>query len=265
MSSISVHLIYFSPTGTTRTIVDRVAAELAAADIKTYDLTLLAEAPELRITDGVTIIGVPVYAGRVPEVCLQRMEQITAEGVPAILIALYGNREFEDALVELQDIAEAKGFKVIAAAAFIGEHSYSTPSKPIAAGRPDDNDFWKAAAFGQKIAGLLDKELVSERLAIPGDRPYKARPPRGPIAPTADPAHCTLCAACAKICPTAAIRVTGTLMETNADACILCCACVKICPEHARHLDHPMVQERRRMLVANCSHRKEPAIFMATS
>lgn len=63
----------------------------------------------------------------------------------AIIVVVYGNWDYVDALIELRDIAVKMGFKPIAAAAFIGEHSFSTEDSPIAYGRPDISDLNIAA------------------------------------------------------------------------------------------------------------------------
>lgn len=38
-------------------------------------------------------------------------------GTPAIAVCVYGNRDYDDALIELKDAIEANGFKTVAAAA----------------------------------------------------------------------------------------------------------------------------------------------------
>ena len=113
--SLTAHLIYFSPTGTTKKTTTSIAQGLGVKSVVHYDVTLPGSGTETVLSDGVAIIGIPVYAGRVPELCLQRMQRITAKGLPCVLVALYGNREFEDALVELRDFATRQGFKVVAA------------------------------------------------------------------------------------------------------------------------------------------------------
>ncbi|OHB25529.1 MAG: FeS-binding protein [Desulfuromonadaceae bacterium GWC2_58_13] len=254
------HLIYFSPTKTTKKIVEGIAAGLGSGEIEHYDLTRMEHGLDLRLSDGVAVIGVPVYAGRVPEVCLERMKNLSAAGVPALLVALYGNREFEDALVELRDLAICKGFSVIAAGAFIGEHSYSTGAQPIAVNRPDESDLRKAREFGAAIAKRMEKNSRLETPAMPGNVPYRERLPLGGIAPETDRDRCNLCGACVEVCPTFVIAATDEV-TTEAENCILCCACVKDCPEGARALNHPVVEGRREMLIKNCSKRREPELF----
>ena len=258
------HLIYFSPTKTTKKIVEQIAAGLNARECEHYDLTRMERGVDMELDDGLAIIGIPVYAGRTPEIVLKRIQKLSATGVPVVLVALYGNRAFEDALVELRDVVVSKGFTVVAAGAFIGEHSYATAKQPIAVNRPDMSDLQKAKEFGMAIAKELQKNCGKVTLQIPGDVPYKERAPLGGISPETDRKKCTLCAICAKVCPAFIITVSSDVI-TDAKNCIMCCACVKYCPEKARELKHPMIEGRREMLIKNCSERKEPAFFMNCS
>lgn len=261
----SIDIVYFSPTGTTRKIVEQIASGIGVTEICSHDLTLQTTFLTIPLKHELTLVGVPVYAGRVPEISAQRLEQLSGNNQPAVLVVLYGNRAYEDALIELQDIMEAKGFTVIAAAAFIGEHSYATHEYPIAVHRPDQDDLAKAFAFGQSVATQLHTGRLTPKPLIPGDRPYRDRLPRPVFAPDVDATRCSVCKTCLTHCPTSAIAIAEGVMSTDPADCILCCACIKICLEHARFLEHPMIQDRRKMLVANCSDRKEPAIFLAGS
>lgn len=260
MKANKVHLIYFSPTGTTRKIIDAVVDGLNPVRVNRYDLTFPFEKAEQHIVDGIAVIGAPVYAGRVPKDCLERLVNYKANGVPTVLVALYGNREFEDALVELRDVSIAQGFNVIAAGAFIGEHSYSTPERPIATGRPNTDDLGLAVKFGQNIAakmGLNDFNTPE----IDGNVPYKDRVEFGGVAPQTDAKICTLCGKCEEVCPVRVIEMSNSV-TTQAENCIMCSACVKICAEEARFFNHPMIKERRELLVKNCSSPKIPQIFL---
>ena len=46
-----------------------------------------------------------VYAGRVPALAVERLKGIKTSGVKCVIVAVYGNRAYEDALVEMQDVA----------------------------------------------------------------------------------------------------------------------------------------------------------------
>ena len=256
----NVHLIYFSPTGTTRKIIGAIVEGLGPEQVYYHDLTYPFAKTEQNIVDGVAVIGVPVYAGRVPKDCLERMAIYKADDVPTVLVALYGNREFEDALVELRDVAIAQGFNVIAAGAFIGEHSYSTQERPIAAGRPNGEDLSMAVKFGQDIAAKIELNDFHTP-EIDGNVPYKERVKFGGVAPETNAESCILCGRCAEVCPVGIITVSNSV-TTQAENCIMCSACVKICPVEARSFNHPVIEERRELLIKNCSTPKRPEIFL---
>ncbi len=260
MAHNDLHLIYFSPTGTTEKVMDAIAQGLNPAKMTRHDLTKAKEEQELCLDNGMAIIGIPVYAGRVPETCLQRLSGFSAQNIPTVLVALYGNRKFEDALVELRDVVTAKGFSVVAAGAFVGEHSYATPDYPVAVGRPDKGDLKLAQEFGQQVAAKLTNGPVSTP-HISGNVPYKERVTFGGVAPETDATGCHLCGECAGACPVDVISVDEAVI-TDAGHCIMCAACVRACPTKARTFDHPVVNHRRGLLVKNCSQPKAPTLFI---
>ncbi len=103
----STKLIYFSPTGTTRNIIEAIAQGIEPDTISAFDLTLPeTNKPQVDISGrDLAIIGAPVYDGRIPSDARKRLEHIDGDGAAAILLATCGNREYEDALLELKDIA----------------------------------------------------------------------------------------------------------------------------------------------------------------
>ncbi|HDP79577.1 MAG TPA: 4Fe-4S dicluster domain-containing protein, partial [Spirochaetes bacterium] len=241
MKNNSVTLIYFSPTGTTRRVLEAVAEGIGYTPVETVDLTPPAfmEGEGPAIDAGCALIGVPVYAGRVPLVAVERLKKIRARNVPAVLVVLYGNRAFEDALLELKEISTDAGFLPVAGAAFIGEHSFAREDAPIALGRPDESDLARAHDFGRRIKNKLGDHSAAggwAPLEVPGKVPYRERAPRAPAAPRSVVAACTLCGTCETVCPTGAVAVAARV-ETDPENCILCHACVKRCPTGARVMD----------------------------
>ena len=261
----TVKLIYFSPTRTTRKVLEGVAAGIDAESVEHLDLTLpAAEKGAEAIHADLAILGVPVYAGRVPQTAADRISRLKAKNIPAVIVAVYGNRAYEDALVELQDLAEAAGFTPIAAGAFIGEHSFSKAATPIALHRPDEKDMIEANAFGNRIRNKLDEardpvNMLS--LKVPGNHPYKERHAMPVGSPTTQEVLCTLCGNCADVCPVDAISVGDTVV-TDAVRCIYCCACIKICPTDARVMTVPKINEIAGMLSKICADRKAPEYFI---
>lgn len=191
---------------------------------------------------------------------------------PAVTLVVYGNRAYEDALIELTDLASEQGFKPVAGSAFIAQHSFSTPDVPIAEGRPDDSDLMKAREFGAKIREkLLAAGSLNDvpRVTVPGVRPYrdefrKSRAPKPgaePAAPVTRGELCTKCGRCVEVCPNEAI-IIGSAVETNRQACIRCYACIKGCPTGARVMTHPFFAREARWLHDAFPERKEPETYL---
>jgi ferredoxin len=260
-----VKLIYFSPTGTTQKVLESIAKGINIQDIEDFNLTLPQGAQQTipPFTDELVIIGAPVYGGRLPVEAINRFKQLKASNTLAILVVVYGNRDFEDALLELKNLAIALGFKPIAGGAFIGEHSFATKDVPIANGRPDSLDVQKAMAFGAKINGkvtALQSADAQTDLEIPGRFPYEGGVRSTSVSPVTQEDTCTVCGTCAGVCPTAAISINGSV-ATKTERCIRCCACVKSCPTGARVWEDSMIKSIAGWLNENCSARKEPQIY----
>ena len=265
MKNNTIKLLYFSPTGTTRKVLESIAKGITDSAVEHIDLTLPenGQKPVPPFKDEIVLIGVPVYGGRVPVEAIKRLQRITANKTLAIPVVVYGNREFEDALLELKNLATDLGFYPIAGAAFIGEHSFATRDAPIAIGRPDSQDAEIAKGFGAKIKekiSALQSLDSSIDLGIPGRFPYQSGPRAMVVAPVTKIDLCTLCGTCADVCPTAAISVDERV-ETTIDLCIRCCACVKSCPTAARVWEDSMMLTITNWLIENCGSRKEPQLF----
>ena len=167
MNFNTIRLVYFSPTKTTQKILEGIAQGTAIGKVEQLDLTPPeAKTPGLdEMQDELVLLGVPVYSGRVPLEAVPRLQRLKANRTPAVIIVVYGNREFEDALLELKDLARESGFIPVAGGAFIGEHSFANDTTPIANGRPDPEDLLKAKEFGMKIQEKM-KGIDSIRIFI---------------------------------------------------------------------------------------------------
>lgn len=245
-----VWAVYFSATNTTKKIVTAVAdrsAELLGAERMEYDFTLPAMRKEgfTAEKDDLVIFGTPVYAGRVPNVLLKYLAEIQGNGALAVPVVLFGNRNFDDGLIELRDILENTGFHTIAAAAFVGEHSFSNT---LAAGRPDAEDMEEAdkfaACLSEKVKGISADE-IPEKIHVEGvPHPYRGyyqpRDRKGvsidirKVKPLTSDA-CTDCKLCADVCPMGSISRENVREFTG--ICIKCGSCIKKCPEHAKYYE----------------------------
>lgn len=259
-------LVYFSPTRTTKRVLEGIVRGIKVSAVEHLDLTspgASAGAP-VDMHDELAIIGAPVYGGRIPPDAVRRLRRLKGHDTPAVIVVVYGNRAYEDALRELQDLVAAAGFRPVAGGAFVGEHSFSIAAMPIAAGRPDQADLDQARALGRRVQEKLEGVRNLDEMGplhVPGDVPYKERGKPSPIAPVTREAQCTLCEKCAIACPTAAITV-GDVVTTDPEACILCCACVKICPDDARVMADPRIERTTEWLYTNFGARKEPEVYV---
>ena len=256
----TIQPVYFSPTRTSGKIVHAIAEGMNIPVNKESELTYPTANQEITIRDTLAIIGVPTYAGRVAPTALERLKHLHGDSTPAVLVVLYGNRDYEDALIELRDWAKAQGFIPVAGGAFIGEHSYSTAEMPTAAGRPDAADTEIARNFGKTIILKLKEFNQPDEippLHVKGNFPYKENNPKTPATPSTVYELCTQCQYCIEICPTEAIELKEEI-ESDPETCIKCCACVKECPNGARIFNTPFTE----FLFKNFHDRKEPETFI---
>ena len=266
MKSQKIKLVYFSPTGTTKKVLEGIAKGINAEVSNVIDMTkpALRDSVTPPFGDDLVLIGAPVYAGRLPSLAAESFRRMKANKTPAVLVVLYGNREYEDALLELKDIAEISGFKPVACGAFIGEHSFSSDEIPLAQSRPDIADMEKAEAFGKEIADKLNEIESIDSMSdvhVSGNKPYREemKLPAMDFIEVTD--ECDNCGICAEVCPNSAIN-NDNAHSTDTEKCIFCCACIKFCPVGARVLKDGMIKDIVKHLSQSCKQRKEPETFL---
>jgi NAD-dependent dihydropyrimidine dehydrogenase PreA subunit/flavodoxin len=259
--------MYFSATDTTKKVVSGIAKKLSE-DFNNIDFTL----PEARknpvsfTEKDVVILGVPVYAGRVPNVLLKYLNTISGNGALAVSIVVYGNRNYDDALIELKDILELKGFKVIAGGAFIGEHAFS---KTLAQNRPDEKDMTIAGDFAHQILKKITTQDDLQDVAVKGNKPYeKYYMPKNldgipvdirKVTPKTND-DCLDCKLCANVCPMGSIDFED-VSKLNG-ICIKCGACIKKCPVQAKYYDNEDYLRHKHELEIQFAQRREPELFI---
>ena len=260
MRHSTLNLIYFSPTGGTQKVIEEIGKNLSGK-ITAYDLAQNPFERETAMPSGsLTVVGAPVYSGRIPPLCQQSLAHLKGNGMPAIAVAVFGNREYDDALLELKNTLEDAGFLVIAAAAFVSKHVIFPQ---VAAERPDAEDLRLIAGFARQCAKKLEAlpETSKASLAnVKGNFPYKPLS-RPALRPSADQ-NCTLCGACVPVCPAQAISLEKKSLVQDGELCISCSACVAVCPEKAMAFRGEGYEGARTKFVEAFSRRKEPEIFL---
>ena len=259
---MKLKVIYFSAMGTTLRIATEIA-EGIGEDVEFIDLTV----PENRLNDlvfsplDIVLFAFPVYAGRVVRIPRYFLKKIKGNQAKAVSVVTYGNRAYDDALLELCMLVENAGFNHIAAGAFICEHAFDIG---LATRRPDKDDCTVAESFGREIKrrlynGQYKKTIVPN---IPGEYPFKTQFRHdfgGPLVPKTYE-NCSNCGKCAKNCPTEAISLSNP-QKTDIKKCITCFRCIRQCPNDARKIILDDFQSHNDWLNKTYQKRKEPEMF----
>lgn len=253
---MNIYEITFSPTGGTKKVSNFLANELYRNIIDIDLSNVNANFHLFSLTNkDIAIIAVPSYSGRVPSIAAERIAQIKGNDAKAVIVCVYGNRAYEDTLVELQDIVQQAGFSVISAIAAIAEHSIA---HKYATNRPDKNDYGILKEFAGKISDKLKRNDFSTPV-IPGNRPYRKAASTG-IVPKATKA-CTQCGLCASRCPVGAIN-KNIPAKVNKKVCISCMRCISVCPHNARKVNGLLLGIVNIMLKKACTIRKECELYI---
>lgn len=246
--------IVFSPTGGTKRVSKAitqnwfqvVTIDLSDPDTKYSDISF--------DKDSLVLIAMPSFGGVAPQLSLGRLAAIKGNGAKCAIVAVYGNRAYEDTLVQMEDYAQNAGFQVISAISAVAEHSII---HKYAAGRPNVDDCKELAEFGDRIFEKATSNQLSKP-SVPGNRPYK-KAGTGMV-PKAD-SSCTACGLCAQKCPAGAISA-NTPGATDKSKCISCMRCVSICPVHARKVSSVMTAVAAAAIKKACSVEKANELFI---
>lgn len=262
----SVKLVCFSPTGTAKAIGQGILRGVGLETVSMFDITK----PEARLSllktteEDLLVVVVPVYRGRIPVLVNEWLCRISANRTPVACVVVYGNRDYENALLELGDILSNRGCIPLAGAAFIGEHSFSSTEKPIASGRPDAQDLTVAVSFGEKLISkvkALTDSAQLEGIQLPGAYPYGGMTELLNADFIAVAETCQQCGVCSEGCPVGAIDCENS-GSINTEICLTCCSCIKSCPEKARTMKAGPVDDIATRLNRLFAENKDPVFFL---
>lgn len=260
MNTKQITGIYFSPTGNSKKAVEAVVSRLGGQEC--LDMTDPGKRPDYHFNENeAVVVGVPVYGGRIPQTAIERFRRIHGNQTPAILVVTYGNRDYEDALLELKDVLACQGFRAFAGAAVVAEHNIV---RSFATGRPDAADLKKIDQFADQAAKKLAEISCSYAigdLKVKGNHPYRPYP--GVHVKIRVSSRCNGCGACIRSCPVQAISRTDPRIM-DGERCISCMRCVKVCPVQGKSVSRLMLLAVRQKLKKACSSRKEPEFFYET-
>ncbi|MGX8774037.1 MAG: 4Fe-4S binding protein [Bacillota bacterium] len=266
---------YFSPTGNTEKLAKamaRAASEAAGLQPETLDFTR----PEAREKtyefgpDDLLIIGLPVYAGRLPNKILPFVqENLKGDDTLSLPFVCFGNRAFDDGMAELVYEQKNTGFRPAAAAAFATRHAFATS---LAAGRPKEADLEDAKAIALGLWKAVEAAESAEDFAdltVDGNTPpgpyYRPKRMDGEPAvflkakPLTDTDKCVGCGTCARVCSMGSIDSEDVTKVPG--ICIKCQACVTKCPMGAKYFDDPDFLSHKEMLETNFAEEKTNTVW----
>jgi len=250
-----LHAIFFSATDTTRRSVDAICHGYGADPDFAINLAdnLQAGFPTFNADDTV-LVAAPVYGGRLPTQVAEAFKRLRGGNATAIAVVVFGNRDYDDALLEMTDILSGNGFRIVASGAFIGQHSIFPK---VASSRPDADDLRKLMAFGNECRNAVAPDGTPyPPLSLKGKRPYKTAAGIS-LHPTAKKADCLKCGRCVTCCPVGAIPADKPYV-TDTSLCITCGRCINICTTGARHHSGLTYRIIGALFKAGFSTRKDP-------
>lgn len=258
----NVSSFYFSPTKNTKRVMEELT-KLWQGNCVEYDMTDVSSSPAeyYFLEHELVFIGAPVYSGRIPEPAVKRFQKLHGKDTPAVLVVTYGNRDYDDALLELKLLMEQQGFRILAAAAVVAEHNII---RSIGTGRPDESDDKAIRDFGHQMLKNIEQLNSSYEIGavkVKGNIPFREYM-RIPLKPKVGKA-CTQCKVCIRKCPVQAISRTDARVMDE-DRCISCMRCIAVCPTHVRGLNPFILYMSSRTLKKKCKVDRKPEFYFET-
>lgn len=263
---------YFSGTDTTKKICETIGKKMAYLlnlPFESYNFSLPSIRKEkISLDKKIIVFGTPVIAGRVPNLFVNYIKSLKSKNSIGIAVVLYGNRNYDDALIELRDLMMGIGIQVIGCGAFIGEHSFSNE---LAKGRPNDDDLECAEKFAvslyeKVVENRLEMGKIPKGMRYPYRKHYRPRDRYGnwidirKVKPITHKDKCVDCKKCVRICPMEAIEYHDVSIVSG--ICMKCCGCVKKCPQNAKEFADEGFKYHKNELEYKYKKNKKNQVFL---
>lgn len=252
---MKIYALYFSPTGGTKKVLD-ILISAWDCEKKYIDLSDRNNS-SLNISfasNDICVVAVPSFSGRVPQFIIPKLRKIQGRGIKAMLVTAYGNRAFEDTLLELKDTMESCGFICSCAIAAVTRHSVLPK---YGEGRPDSADVEELKQFSVKCKEIMEKSFST--VIAPGNKPYR-KYVSIPIKPKGNK-RCINCGLCYQRCPVCAISFENYRI-CDKGKCISCLQCVSVCPKNARRINSVILKIAGLKMQKLCSGRKTNKLYV---
>lgn len=119
-----IHLVYFSPSGSTEKIVRKIATVIQGLEVKTYNLLPSAARKQQYVFGKEDLV---IYGSLSAGMLFTKAEEIfnclQGNETPFIGVISFGNAYYGVALTEMKERAESRGFRVCALGAFVSRHT----------------------------------------------------------------------------------------------------------------------------------------------
>lgn len=244
-------VLFFSGTGTTKAYACAFAEGLPC-DAEVLEIRYYVDIPKAMGPRELLVLAVPVYAGWAPPFVWERLEALRGEETPAVIMAVYGARDYDSALYEMDEKLREKGFVTVGAAALVARHSVA---QQVAADRPDASDLGEVRAFAEEVTKRL--RGLNDAGKWP---PYSFKHYDVDLNPHVYPVTtdgCTMCGTCATACPVGAIPLDAP-NTLDQSICASCLRCIEVCPTNACHLPDGLVERCASMLQREGADPKKP-------
>ena len=273
----TVQCLYFSPTGSTKKIVETIAKGTEKPVKRPINITTPKKRDKFngQISGDLLIVGVPVYTGDHPSMIQASISKIDGNGLWALPVAVCGNVRMGTCLAELCGLLKKQGFTIPAAGNFIAQHSFACEDFPIGKGRPDESDLGKAMEFGRRViekisnnpeditsryrSNMYIRMYVSGSIEAEGFSGLGKRHSPFIRVSEHDDMVCQECGLCVEVCPTGSID--ENTYRVSDDLCIRCFACVNICPSGVKEKVVKPNEELSAWFEHRSLERGEPLLF----